>query len=370
MVFNPFNIFILSASIHGLIFGLIVLFSKKIKTQTNKYLAYVILLFSLNNIYFWFLDTNVTTHFGWNYYWLFPIQWDLLLFPAFFYFILSYIGIKKVSKFYMYPFYISLPFFVFALFQQVFFSNFIHSSTIEICYLSLSGVSMFFGSIIIYKGFKLIVNYQNEIVSSNKPKIKTHWLKQLLLFAVVVFLIWVFIGISNTLIYKDVLITQYTTYFLWILMSILIYWMGYLGIYHLGVFNQRQGLRALINSENKKLEYQNSNRFNNIVNIINTERLYTNSSISLQTIAERFKLSEGYVSQLINKHSNTNFSTYINNLRIVEAQRILTDNNYKNYTIIAIALESGFNSKSAFYNAFKKHTGTTPLEYKKQNNLS
>jgi AraC-like DNA-binding protein len=146
--------------------------------------------------------------------------------------------------------------------------------------------------------------------------------------------------------------------------------MGYLGIYHLGVFNQRQGLRALINSENKKLEYQNSNRFNNIVNIINTERLYTNSSISLQTIAERFKLSEGYVSQLINKHSNTNFSTYINNLRIVEAQRILTDNNYKNYTIIAIALESGFNSKSAFYNAFKKHTGTTPLEYKKQNNLS
>ena len=95
--------------------------------------------------------------------------------------------------------------------------------------------------------------------------------------------------------------------------------------------------------------------------------MYTNQQIDLKFVANQFNLSEGYVSQLINTNTGTNFSTYINKLRIEESKRILADKQFENYTIVSIALESGFNSKSVFYKNFKEHTGLTPLEFKNQN---
>ncbi len=375
MLFNPFNIFIFSASIHGFIFGLIVLFSKRFCTKPNKYLAYFIILVSLNNIYFWFLDTKITTYLGWNYYWLFPVQWDLLMCPIFFYFVSNYLRKKIERKYYMYPFYISFPFCLFFLFQQIFLIDVIPISRTMVVnfYSILSCISIIFTSIIIYKGYKLIVDYQNETENLDSVKIEVSWLKRLLLIAMLVFFIWALITVGNLFISNNDYIVRLATYTLWIAMSFLIYWMGYLGVYHLGIFNQRQRLRVKINSENRKSNYKkhtgSTNRFNTIDRTIKMDRLYINPSISLSTAATHFNLSEGYISQLINKHTNTNFSTYINNLRIVEAKRILIDTTYKDYTIVAIALEAGFNSKSVFYSAFKKNTGISPSEYRRKSRI-
>lgn len=46
---------------------------------------------------------------------------------------------------------------------------------------------------------------------------------------------------------------------------------------------------------------------------------------------------------------------------------MLLNKDYNNYTVVAIALEAGFNSKSAFYSAFKKEIGISPNEYKRKN---
>ncbi|WP_298425889.1 helix-turn-helix domain-containing protein [uncultured Kordia sp.] len=240
-------------------------------------------------------------------------------------------------------------------------------------YSILSCISIIFTSIIIYKGYKLIVDYQNETENLDSVKIEVSWLKRLLLIAMLVFFIWALITVGNLFISNNDYIERLATYTLWIAMSFLIYWMGYLGVYHLGIFNQRQRLRVKINSENRKSNYKkhtgSTNRFNTIDRTIKMDRLYMNPSISLSTAATHFNLSEGYISQLINKHTNTNFSTYINNLRIVEAKRILIDTTYKDYTIVAIALEAGFNSKSVFYSAFKKNTGISPSEYRRKSRI-
>ncbi|MGK0448800.1 MAG: YesN/AraC family two-component response regulator, partial [Polaribacter sp.] len=87
--------------------------------------------------------------------------------------------------------------------------------------------------------------------------------------------------------------------------------------------------------------------------------------VSLTTLSKEFNLSEGYISQLINNNSDLNFNDYINSLRVNEAKEMLFNIEYENYTIIAIGLEAGFNSKSSFYSAFKKFTNKTPNEYKK-----
>ena len=76
-------------------------------------------------------------------------------------------------------------------------------------------------------------------------------------------------------------------------------------------------------------------------------------------------LSEGYISQLLNQNSEKNFNDYINELRVEDAKSMLTNSEYDQYTIVSIGLESGFNSKSSFYSAFKKFTDQTPNQFKK-----
>lgn len=98
--------------------------------------------------------------------------------------------------------------------------------------------------------------------------------------------------------------------------------------------------------------------------LLENEKIYKNPDISLGSIATRLGISVTYLSQLINKISGINFSDFINEYRVQESKRLLTHPNYTGYAILSIGLESGFNSKSTFYAAFKKHTGVTPSVYR------
>jgi len=72
------------------------------------------------------------------------------------------------------------------------------------------------------------------------------------------------------------------------------------------------------------------------------------------------------LSQIINENLHLSFFDFINSYRIKEAGKRLVSSDYQKYTILAIAMNVGFNSKSAFNMAFKKFTNKTPSEYKKQ----
>jgi AraC-like DNA-binding protein len=72
------------------------------------------------------------------------------------------------------------------------------------------------------------------------------------------------------------------------------------------------------------------------------------------------------LSQVINESFNQNFYDYINTYRIEESKRLLQNPESEKYKIISIAYDSGFSTKSAFYNAFRKNTGITPGEYQKK----
>ncbi len=104
--------------------------------------------------------------------------------------------------------------------------------------------------------------------------------------------------------------------------------------------------------------------FKELCRLLEEDKIYRNPELSLHTAAEKLNISITYLSQLVNAISNYNFSDFINQYRVKDAEEKLTDNHFEKYTILAIGLEAGFNSKSAFYSAFKKHTGTTPSEYR------
>ena len=111
----------------------------------------------------------------------------------------------------------------------------------------------------------------------------------------------------------------------------------------------------------------NSIQFETIEIFISESQYYAQQEVSLKKVAEQLGTNSNTVSKLINSETSTNFNDYINQKRIVLAQRRLLDDEFKQLTVEAIGESVGFKSKSAFYNAFKKHTGQSPSSFMKQN---
>jgi AraC-like DNA-binding protein len=94
------------------------------------------------------------------------------------------------------------------------------------------------------------------------------------------------------------------------------------------------------------------------------KQFYKNPDVKLKDFSSEIHISPHKLSQLLNDNLGKSFASFINEYRIEESQKLLQENN--NYTLEAIGFESGFSSKSSFYATFKKVTGLTPSEYKKQ----
>ncbi len=94
-------------------------------------------------------------------------------------------------------------------------------------------------------------------------------------------------------------------------------------------------------------------------------KLYLNPDLSLKDLASYLELPANYVSQLLNLGFQKNFSEYVNTFRVNEfKERVLQEEN-KGLTIMAVAYDSGFNSKTVFNTFFKKIEGITPNAYLK-----
>jgi len=92
--------------------------------------------------------------------------------------------------------------------------------------------------------------------------------------------------------------------------------------------------------------------------------LYKDPNLKLHDLARQIPVSAHQLSQLLNDNLGKSFSTYINEYRIGEACRLITDNG--RLTFEAIGYEVGYNSKSTFYTAFRKIKDTTPALYKEE----
>ncbi len=98
--------------------------------------------------------------------------------------------------------------------------------------------------------------------------------------------------------------------------------------------------------------------------VMETQKLYTQASLSLRQLSEQLRESPHYLSQVLNQDLNTSFYDWVNRYRIDAAKQILLNQPEK--TILSIAEEVGFNSKSTFNTAFRQYTQMTPTEYRRQ----
>ncbi len=124
-------------------------------------------------------------------------------------------------------------------------------------------------------------------------------------------------------------------------------------------FNQTQKYRSSTLKEPDKDRYREK-----LGALMRNEKPYLNSSLTLPELSQKLDIAPCSLSQIINESFSQNFSDFINTYRIEESKTLLARPDQQ-WNISEIALEAGFNSKSTFNSAFKKHTGITPKEFKK-----
>lgn len=100
--------------------------------------------------------------------------------------------------------------------------------------------------------------------------------------------------------------------------------------------------------------------------VMDTDHLYRRGDLKLQDLAEALGLSSHNLTEVINTQLGQSFYDFVNAYRVREVQARLTDPAYAHLTVLALGMDAGFNAKSSFNAAFKRHTGMTPSQYRKQ----
>ena len=93
---------------------------------------------------------------------------------------------------------------------------------------------------------------------------------------------------------------------------------------------------------------------------------YLNAQLSLRKLADCLEVNTNYLSQVINEKHGKNFFEFVNEYRVDELKQMLKKPENRQFTILSMAFECGFNSKTTFNTAFKRITGFTPSQYLKK----
>ncbi len=155
-----------------------------------------------------------------------------------------------------------------------------------------------------------------------------------------------------------------------LIFSLSIFALGYKGILQKELFQKEEATRLdIIESiPNTVVSKPDQELINRLLNYMSEKKPYLDSELTLSSLAKDLGISRSQLSILINEGIGDNFYDFVNKYRVDEVKRLMVDPQVKNYNLLGIALEAGFKSKSTFNLIFKRFTGLTPTEYRK--NLS
>lgn len=365
-----FNLFLIASAIYGFVFSAVLFFSKNGKDKSMLFLNFLILVISFNNFQSWILTKNF---FQYKYSLVYiQIPWHFLVAPFFYMFLVHYLGIidKTVKILYsvLYVFIIAVILQVgFVLIYQDAFSVAALDAIFE-RYTSVEEIVSFFVSISIFLYSFYILKTKQKLYLKILSFDKLQWIYIFFKLGVICYVFWIIALIVK--VKMDFSGFLFSYYPLRIATTLLIFWIGYQAVIQLQILKDRKNIRKTLVSENIEVlideTLEKTLVFKKIEDYIFVNKKFTDSKISRDVLAKEMNMSKNKLSSIINQVSNKTFREYINGLRVEFAKRLLTDEKYQKYTITAIGLESGFNSKSTFYYVFKKHTGKTPLQFKEE----
>ncbi len=385
------KLILLAGSFQGFILA-VVLFFRQNHRQANYIFAFFLCLISFHLILAAFDEQSFFTRFPHLLHitWVMPLLYGPLVIIFFRRISLISPRFKPAELLFFLPFLISLtlqlPFFLQSAQEKIAYINDFSRSVADDFgfmnqFTNFFHLFFFTHAIIEFqKHKKHIVQYYSDI---SKAQMRWYYNFLLIIFVLVLFSIVTFYGKKWDLPYLKHI---YPYHFLGIVIAI--YWTGYKVLHQPLLFGGEipesfiQPFKSEAVSENQsdtlmqpetrqiKINPQLVQELEkSLLNLMENEKLYLNSELTIQEVAEKLKTNKQYISEVINKSFRKNFYDFVNDYRLEEFKRLAAQPGSDRMNILGIAFEAGFNSKATFNAVFKKKNGMTPSEYIRENIL-
>lgn len=365
---NIFNLIIFASIIIGVTFGLLLILVKRINCKGNRFLGCIPIIIALWNCWVLGIDFKLYESFlSLN---LIPFQYSLALGPCIFYYT-KYItdqsfNFKKKYLFHFVPVCVEVIVSIVQGLESIEKGIPNYDTTVFFMFnpvLQLGSII----SVVIYSFYtlKVIRNYHIWINNnySNSHGYNLNWLYRLIRILTILWLLWVPYTIVDYIIFDyDLGVRHY--YPLYILMAIITIWISAEGFLRPEVIlldSLRKSLRKDIVCSDEIIKQAKWLKEQMEANLF-----YLNSELTLGILAKELNLHPNNVSRIINEGLKKSFSDFVNEYRIDAVIQKLGDAEYNKITLLGVAFDCGFNSKTTFNRVFKKAMGKTPLEYKEE----
>ena len=235
----------------------------------------------------------------------------------------------------------------------------------------------FFSSVLIYTilTFVRLNDYRKTLthrINTGEASFKLLWLNFIALLFSIIFLTYLVVGLVNAVTFAKTLDLGLISH---IGLTVLAYTVSYFGLRQpsifLNLYNRKMSAQGADLQEIKPLKKPNVEELvSNLDDYMKRERPYLNPELTLTELAKELNMKKSELTHLLNNHLGKNFFSYVNSYRLEAVLAKLEDPASSHLTILSIAYDSGFNSKSTFNGLFKQYTGLTPTEYKRKASVS
>lgn len=226
---------------------------------------------------------------------------------------------------------------------------------------------IFSGIFYIHHTFQLLKKYQEK--EALLFLINTQWLKDL---TVSMGVVWGGLILVLGIAHFSQAVLRFSNDLIFTLVSCFIFVIGFLGL-------KRGAIFANLPKEKQEKTNNNSPKYaqsglkpaemdalkQRLIELMQSTNAYTASDFSIKSIAVNLQVPPHYISQVLSSCLATNFYEFTNRYRIQKAKELMIHPDFQHLSILGIAYECGFNSKSTFNRAFKKWVGCPPSVYKK-----
>ena len=361
---NLYDLAFLGAIFFGLNFALLLWFAKRVNKEANRFLAMALTVVILHLTLILGIDIRLETYIPhWS---LLPLQFSLALGPLIFFYVLKLtrpdykFGWKNLLHFG--PLLLQLTAHVFEVNQSIKTAAAIYNTRVfqqlNPVVLVLTFISV---AIYLYKSDRLIEQFYLRLKfnGGDRYRRELRWLHKLLTAFGLLWLLWMPLTAADYFYYHHQL-SIHVYYPLYLLLAGMIIWMAaraFLKQEIVALADNAPILKPILPAElRQKGAWLNKT--------VKENRYYEDPELSLGTLAEKLNIHTHELSRILNVALKKSFNDFINEYRVRDVARKMQDPKHDQFTLMGIAYDSGFNSKTTFHRIFKEMTGKSPAEYK------